>query len=848
MTIAAGTRIGAYEILSLLGAGAMGSVYRARDVRVGREVAIKFSSGHFTERFAREALAIAALNHPNICHLYDVGDNYLVMELVPGESADGPFPLPVAIKYALQVADALDAAHEKGIVHRDLKPANVRIRPDGVVKVLDFGLATQLVDTAGSGDVSGLLTAAIEGTLSGMIVGTAAYMAPEQAQGKPVDKRADIWAFGVVLYEWLTGDRAFAGRSFAETVAAVLTRDPDWDRVPTRARALLQRCLAKDPKQRLRDIGDVAALLEAAQPETAPQRSSTSWLPWSVAGVSIAAMIAMAMWATRATPPTAGNTAVQRWDVEAEALAERGFTLSRDGRRLAYVPRTDPQERLWVRDLAQPDARPILGTDKGRRPIFSPDGEWLAYFTGQARAGHLYKVPIAGGSFNTRGAAVMLCDDANAYGGSWGDDNRIIFSGRSGLVRVNASGGACESITKVDPAEGDHRWAQILPGGTRVLISVGKEGAFDSARIAVVDLATGRHRTVIEGGANARYVPSGHLVFVRGGEMLAVRFDLRTLTVSGVPRVVVQSVFHVNAGGFAAYTFADTGLLVYSSPPIQGFEWRDRHGKAETIAVTPGMYPFFDLSPDGTRLALQQAGRGDIEIVSLTGGPSERVTSEGMNYTPVWSANGRTVTYGALGNGIFQTTLDPRGTRRIVTEGQSPAAPLAWTSDGRTLVYTAGDPLGLWTVTQLADGTMDEPRPLVVDQAVSNSTAKLSPDDRWLAYQSARPGQPPRVYVRPFTGPGGTVLVSNDEGSIPRWSRDGHELFYLGPNRALMGVEVRTTPTFAVGSPRIVLPSAGRFDVDPSGQRFLVAARETAGLHVVTNWFAEVREKTERPN
>jgi len=851
MNLTPGTRVGAYEIVGAIGSGGMGSVYRARDTRVGRDVAIKFSSERFTDRFSREARAIAALNHPNICHLYDVGENYLVMELVPGEQADGPFPLETALAYARQVGAALDAAHEKGIVHRDLKPANIRITPDGVVKVLDFGLAKTLnphadpEGTAVDDDEARTLTAA---TAVGVIVGTAAYMAPEQAQGKAVDKRADIWAFGAVLYEWITGDCAFRGDSFADTVAAILTRDPPWSRVPEPARTVLQRCLAKNPRERLRDIGDVGLLLDAPtrQPnEVAARRAA--WLPWSVAAVSGAALLIVALWAALMRPVPSATGAVTHWQIDDEAFAERGFAVSRDGRRLAYVKRGDPQGRLWVRELNEVEARPLLGTDNATRPFFSADGEWLAYFTGLARAGHLHKVPVAGGTFNTRGAVTTLCADANAYGGSWGEDGSIVYSGRTGLMRVRAEGTACAPISTARAEEGDHRWPQLLPDGTHLLLTIGREGAFDSAKIAVLDIASGSYTTIVEGGANGRYVPSGHVVFVRGGQMFAVPFDLRRLTAIGAPRPVVDSVFDIQAGGFAAYAFSNNGLLVYANPPIQGFQWRDRGGGAEEIPIAAGQYPFFKLSPDGTRLAVQQAGRGDIEVIPLAGGASQTVTSEGMNYTPIWSPDGRSVTFGTLGKGIFETSVDRSATRRLLPEQQAPPSPSLWTPDKKTLLFEVGDPLGIWTVAIAADGSAGEPRALLVDPVVRYNDPDLSPDGRWLAYTMTVRGQQPQVYVRSYGIPGTAVLVSTDGGSFPRWSRDGRELFYLAAGRTVMGVDVRTAPTFGAGTPRVLFSDAGRFEVHPSGKRFVTAVRRPPQMHAVTSWFDELRRKAPKP-
>ena len=505
-------------------------------------------------RFEREAKVLASLNHPHIAQIYGIEERALVMELVKGATLTGPLPLDEALHYAGQIASALEAAHEKGIIHRDLKPANIMITPEGsqgsMVKVLDFGLAA-VTQPSNDGDPGNSPTLTMSPTRAGMIMGTAAYMSPEQARGKPVDKRADIWAFGVVLYEMLTGERLFHGETVSDILAQVLTKDPDLTRVPTKARRLLRRCLEKDPKNRLRDIGDAMPLLEDSQGGAAPSVPTRPgrWIPWAAACVLLAGAAA---WAWLRTAPAAPHP-VSKWTetVEGAAVdAGLGLALSPDGTRMAYRS----GDRLWIRELNGSEAKPIRGTEGGVRPFFSADGQWIGYFMGAN--GSLRKVPV------TAGAPITLCDGWY-FGGSWGDDDRIVFSTDTSLARVSASGGACESLTKADPQKGEHhRWPQILPGGQSVLFNIGVEGSFDKAQIAVLDVKSREYRVVASGGARPRYVSSGHIVYVRAGAMFAVPFDLKRLTVTGGEVPVAENVYYNSAGGYADYAVSDFGLLV----------------------------------------------------------------------------------------------------------------------------------------------------------------------------------------------------------------------------------------------------------------------------------------------
>jgi Tol biopolymer transport system component/predicted Ser/Thr protein kinase len=849
-----GTQLGPYRIEAALGAGGMGEVYRAVDTRLKRTVAIKIAKENFGERFEREARAIAALNHPNICTLHDVGPNYLVMEFIEGPTLaeriqQGPVPLEKALGIARQIADALEAAHEKGVVHRDLKPGNVKIKPDDTVKVLDFGLAkvAPVLDGDSQDDTASLTT-------RGMILGTAAYMSPEQAQGKAVDKRADIWAFGLVLYEMLTGQRVFRGETASDTMAAVLTKEPEWERVPAKVQRLLKRCLEKDPQKRLRDISGVELLLEDT-PQGMPLRHSR--VPWAVAAALAAGV---AIWGWLHTPP-AEPRPVTRWSAAlpaSEALNGSGLAISRDGTRLAYAEQTGGSSRIWVRMLDQPDGKPIQGTDGGLRPFFSPDGQWLAYFTSPSGIGPLKKVPLMGGP------PITLCDGAGPVGGTWGEDGSIIFMGSSGgLTRVSASGGACENLTRADRQRREiHRWPQLLPGGQAVLFTIGIGGtSFDGARIAVLDLKSGGIRVLVNGASAARYVPTGHLVYVRGGTMFAVPFDLKRLVVTGPETPAIEGVYYNSNGGFADYTFSDSGLLLYMAETRtteETLEWLDRKGVEQALPAPPQRYRGVRLSPDGRYVAVAMVivGRAvridDIWIYELARGTLTRLTASGFNDNPVWTPDGRRVAFSTRKNpdGWIQwAPADGSGRPEQLLPSQAMASPDSWTPDGKMLLYHSGTPAHIWTLPVTGSGGESKPRPFS-ETSFNEFDAQVSPDGRWVAYTSDESGKN-QVYARPFPGPGGKTSISIGGGQEPRWSRAGRELFYrdAGKNQ-LMAVDIQTSPAFRAGQPRALFElRTGNWDVAPDGKRFLVVKepRTVAGeakMEAVVNWFEELRQKT----
>jgi len=601
MAISAGTRLGPYEILSAVGAGGMGEVYRARDTRLDRIVAVKVSNEHFTERFEREARSIAALNHPNICHLYDVGPNYLVMELIEGESPKGPLPEKTVLDYARQIASALDAAHEKGIVHRDLKPANIKVTPDGVVKVLDFGLAKASPTSAVSSEDSPTFTMAT--TQAGIVLGTAAYMSPEQARGKPVDKRTDIWAFGVVLYELLTGEKPFRGETVTDVLAGVVKEQPDLTHIPPSFAGLIERCLEKDPKRRLRDIADFELLLGGRESSPPPGRSKrTPWIVSALAGIALV-ILAIGLWRTgsRATDQPLRPLVQLNVDLGQEVSLDETPAISPDGTRIAYVS----QGHLFTRRLDQPNPVEMAGSQGAAHPFFSPDGKSIAFLA----EGKLRKILVDGGS------PVDVASPVISAVGAWGEMG-IIAGSLDGLMLVPPEGGAHSQLTTPDRnKEAGHRFPQILPHGKGVLFTVYELGARrDQAKIEVVSLADHHRKIVYSGAFFARYVPTGHLIFIRGDTVFAAPFDLDRLEVRGTPAPVFSHVYSVSGIGPGASDPLDfsisppmAGAVVYRSGSSSGLgtlETIDAEGKSLAVVSKPDEYLYPRYSPDGQRLAL----------------------------------------------------------------------------------------------------------------------------------------------------------------------------------------------------------------------------------------------------
>ncbi len=851
----------------------MGDVYQARDVRLNRTVAIKVSRAHFSDRFEREARAIAALNHPHICALYDIGPDYLVMELVAGATlaeriAEGPLPVAQAVAVARQIGEALDAAHEKGIVHRDLKPANVKLTPDGAVKVLDFGLATGGAEPV-TQDPTISPTLTISPTRAGTILGTAAYMAPEQARGAVVDKRADIWAFGVVLYEMLTGKSMFGGDSVSDVLAAVLRADPDWQALPPgtppSVRRLLRRCLEKDRKKRLRDIADGLADLDAPE-EALPKAVEVrrpAWLLWAAAAALAAGVIALA-WVIVSRPRAQAPAAVSRWTVTLPEAAVSDVALSRDGTHMVYAGPTAAAEALMVRTMDQHDLRPLPGTAAAVGPVFSPDGRWVAYFEGQK----LLKIAFAGGP------PVTICQAPNQRGRTWGDDNTIVFGTTdSGLMRVSAAGGQPKTLTTPDRRKGEmaHQWPWFLPGAQAIVFTILTGASTESSQIAVLDLKRGTYRTIVNGGSNARYAPSGHLVFGRGGELLAAPFDARKLEITG-PEVPMIRDIGYGVLGTVRFAFSDAGLLVYlggdQMSPNRTLDWVDSQGHRQPSGLPARLYGDISLSPDGHRVAASVGGwtgpEANIWIGDLDRGMLTRLTSGAYDISPVWSPDGRRVLFGSFTSGKWLLRLaaaDGSGTPGVSLEGRTQLTPLSWSANPPLLLYLARDS-GLMRISAVpapADGVAGTSRGLFQEGlGDSQGDAQISRDGRWIAYASNESGRF-EIYVRPFPAMSTKLPISTSGGESPRWSASGRQLFYRDAvNNQLMAVDVETAQDFHAGRPRPLFPlySTGAstntglykgWDVTADGKRFLVinapGAETGVKLQAVVNWFEELRRR-----
>ncbi len=868
-----GALVGPYEILAPMGEGGMGEVYRARDSRLNRDVAIKAlpascaTDPHYMARFEREAQVLASLNHPNIAAIYGIEQGAIVMELVEGEDLHGPLPVDEAIPVARQIALALEAAHERGIVHRDLKPANIRVTPEGMVKLLDFGLARAGEESPPASANPRTPPAAV--TREGMILGTAAYMSPEQARGRQVDKRTDIWAFGVVLFELLTGEMLFGGETPNDSMAAVMTREPEWRSLPRdtppNVVRLLVRCLRKDPKLRLRDIGEARILLDepsdAMPPARAPWRSRAPWVA-AVASLALAIVLGGLLW--KATRSAERPLLRFQADLGPEAVAANRLTavISPDGTRLAYLVRNGENEVLATRRMDQPRPAILPGTENAADPFFSADGQWIGFATG----GYLKKVSIHGG------APAVLCPVAIERGASWGDDGNIVFaSSVAGLASVPAAGGIPRLLTKpAEKGESTHRYPQILPGGQAVLFTgVASYGGFDDANLEVLFLRTGETRVVQRGGYFGRYLPSGHLVFVHQGSLFAVPFDLSRYQTRGTPAPILDDVAaNPNSGG-GQLDFSRTGTLVYlSGKPLAGegaLFWLDAAGKKEPLFSSPNLAsPRF--SPDGKRLAFSGAG---ISVYDLARGAVTRLTADGSpsHQFPVWTPDGSHVVYSSV-DGIWSVRSDGSGEPQLLhrpTTGN--AVPWSFSPDGRRLAFYQPGPGGhdLWTLP-LDPANPDRPKPappeLFLATRADHLEPSFSPDGKWLAY-SANEGGVNHVFVRPFpegAQGGGQAQISTDPGRFPVWSRTSRELFYVAFDDRIMVVPYTAsgqsfTPgkaRFWAGGPLAITGYASPYDLAPDGKRFAVTPAadrsnrgEKANLHLtfLLNFFDELERR-----
>ncbi len=894
-----GKSLGHYQVTEKLGSGGMGEVYRARDTRLNRDVALKFLPAQFAQdperlaRFEREAQLLAQLNHQNIAAIHGFEQDrqeclsYLVLEYVPGEAIHGPLPVEEAMEIAAQIMAALEEAHGKGIVHRDLKPPNIKITPDGKVKVLDFGLAKALADEGASEVSPHSPTLSALATRMGTILGTAAYMSPEQARGKKLDKRTDVWSFGCVLYELLTGQQAFGGETVSDCIMAILGREPDWSKLPPETpqnvRRLLKLCLEKDPSRRLRDIGD-AWIARTEQPAATPPRplppSPPRILPWAAAAL-FALAAGVAIW-TALRAPAPPFRPVTRLSLPVPARAPAGFlpALSPDGTLLAFTAGKNSQ--IHIRQMNEFEAKPLPGTESSFGHFFSPDGRWLAFHSRQERK--LKKVPVIGGT------ALALCDiEAGAsggLGGSWGADGAIIvpLAPSAGLSRVSAAGGKPEPLTKPDQKGGEnsHRWPQILPGGQAVIFTAGTRFAFDDARIMLLSLKTGEQRVLVEGAAQARYVPTnglasreGHLVYWRAGSLFAVPFNLKTMQVTGQAAPILEGVSGLSSSGLAEFSFSDTGALVYApgsarTAATRPMVWVDRQGKAEPIPAPQHPYAYPRLSPDGQRIAVFIGAPtpdqpSDAWVYDLARGTLARLTFQGRNVFPIWTPDGKRVTFLSIvqgKNGIAWTPADGSGAAETLAPVTQDGRPWSWSPDGKMLLYSAGT-AGARNMWVLPLEGQRKPAPYI-DTQFSVQYAQFSPDGRWVAYMSTE-SPPPQVYVQAAPGPDGKPRtagkwqVSTTGGLDPRWARSGRELFYRSraAGGQVMAVEIEPGPNFRAGVPKPLFEdryAVQSWDVSADGKRFLMirmgaggeeetSAASTAQLHVVLEWFDEIKRR-----
>jgi len=928
MLIEPGQKLAHYRLIEKIGEGGMGVVWKATDTTLDREVAIKVlpdtlagDAGRLV-RFEREAKLLASLNHPRIASLYGLhetdGERFLSMELIEGKDladvlTSGSLAIEQALRIALQIAEGLEVAHTRGIVHRDLKPGNVKLTADGDVKILDFGLAKALHGPAPSPDVdlsrSPTVTVA---TQVGVILGTAAYMSPEQARGHETDRRTDVWALGCVLYEMLSGRGTFHAKTVSDCIARVLERDPDWEALPAETpagvRRLLRRCLEKDPRRRLHDVADVRIeledLLDGEGSNATP--AASRFPPRATIGLGVAAglvvgVLLTAWWlsegSARAVRGGNGGGSLERFSIalpaEIPAIPKPGtmaVAVSPDGRRIVYVglepggsgaqtisgvgaaeTGTSGRTLLYLRDIDDYEIRPIEGTAGAASPFFSPDGEWVGFI--DTREARLKKIRVDGG------VPVTLCDAPNRAG-HWGADGRVYFSGVSdGIFAVSENGGVPEVLSQPDPERGEktRRFPHLLPGGRGVLFTLGttKMESYDEAAIALLDPETGEHRVLLEGGTKPSYLPTGHILYGRGGALYAIPFDLETLEVSGAPFLVADEVVTSDGWGEAQYAVSDTGTLVYvpGGPEIYKFivYWLEHDGRVEALPLPQRDYASALFSPDGRRLAISSLGaNATIWVYEIERRTMLRLTTEWDHYAVIWTRAGAHVTAasGRAGQfGFWNLAADGSGTEDLLVSTKDGGYPGAWTLDDRTLVFASTNTgTGLDILTLALDGKA-EVTPLI-QTAFQETDPILSRDGRWLAYTSDASGRT-ELYVQRYPEGGRRWQISAGGGETPLWSPDGRELYYWKGGR-MMAVSVETdSAEFSPGKER-ALPQPEfsallDWDISPDGKRFVIVGRlatvvtvndptvtnsspnrvevRVPEIRVVTGWFEELRKK-----
>jgi eukaryotic-like serine/threonine-protein kinase len=869
-----------YRITVKLGEGGMGEVWRATDAKLGREVAIKILPEAVAQdpdrmaRFAREAQVLASLNHPNIAAIYGVEERALIMELVNGLTlaehvSQGPIPLEEALPVAKQIAEALEYAHERGIVHRDLKPANIKITPEGRVKVLDFGLAKAMAADTGAADPMSSPTLTMGATLAGTILGTAAYMSPEQAKGRPVDRRADIWAFGVLLAEMLTGRQLYAAETVSETLATLLLRDPDLSGLPTATPAaicrLLRRCLEKEPQRRLRDIGEARIAIDecltnpvAAEPERTPEVRRRNPIEWIATTVALAiALAALAIIHVREDAP---DLRVVRFTIGPPDKSVFGrtfgivsrFAVSPDGRYVAFSARSEGGiDQLWVRSLDTFMAQPLAGTEGGSYPFWSPDSRSIGF----GADGALKKMEANGGP------AVTLANAPTFRGGTWNRDGVILYApGTSGpLQRVLAAGGAPLPVGKLDQAKAEvgQRFPWFLPDGRHFLFSSLIAGS-DHVDIRIGSLDSLDSKVLLEANSNAVYA-AGRLLYLQAPNLMAQPFDPKRLATTGdaVPIAGKVGRIYTTGGSVGIFSVSDNGLLAYVTGDVGalGLTWFDRSGKRLSDVGEAGLLSGVNLSPDGKRATTAIRSPPDIWIYDLSGRLPARFTLDpAQEREAVWSPDGRTIVFDSNRNGhydLYRKNADGTGSEECIYSDSLSKTPTSW-SRGNILLYNANNlktGTAIWALPMTLENQGRAPKPYPwLQTQFSAQNAQFSPDGKWVAYQSIESGRF-EIYVAPFQGPGGKLPVSRAGGVQPRWRKDGKEIFYLSLDYRLIAAAVKSNgSTMEIGETRSLFgfPSTGvgvSYDVSDDGKRFLaVVLPEGTGnnaneaINVVQNW------------
>ncbi len=892
--------LGHYRLGSQLGVGGMGVVYEATDTRLGRTVAIKLLHDSFAQdperlaRFDREARLLASLNHPNIAAIHGLeeahGVKFLVLEHAPGETlaerlVKGPVPLGEALELGRQIAEALEAAHEQGVIHRDLKPANIKITPGGKIKVLDFGLAKAFEDDRPRRSAAECATITAEMTTAGTIMGTPAYMSPEQASGKAVDRRADIWAFGCVMFETLTGTRPFPGDTTTEVLVGVLDRQPDWSALPAatpeNVKVLLRRCLEKAPQSRLHDIGDARIEIEdtlagrVAVPAsvTRPRRAGLPLLVGVAAGVMVGA-VALGLWTWRGAAPVppprvvrfsidlpSGQRILPSWDTH--------FTFSRDSKTLLYLANAaNGTAGLLERHLSEVESRLLPDGQVLRNPMYSPDGRWLA--AGLPNKFQLVKIPLGGG------APLPISPIEMQFNGDWGADGYIYWTNQliGAVIRTPENGGPSEPVTTLDEArqERTHRYVKLLPGGKALVFTVASGGieSYDDARIDSFDLATRKRKTIVNGGTSPHYSPSGHIVYARGGSLYAVPFDVATLEATGMPVKVLDGVLMSINIGSAYFDISPAGDLAYAAGPSEigerTLQWVDRQGKASALPLPARSYLNPRLSPDGRQLAVEVEGvNHDFFVYDFERAVLTNMTNDGISHAPIWTPDGKDLAFRSWKGGkmtLWRMPADRSASpARLLTSLEGWQQAVSFSPDGKNLVF---DQLGaerrsaVWVLPMEGDR---KPRAFA-ETPFPEGGGKFSPDGKWVVYCSMESGKA-EIYAQPWPGPGSKIQISSDGGMDPVWRRDGKEIFYRN-GKKMMAVAVENLPVFKPGKPQALWegdymfgPSSGcgikgatttSYDVSSDGQRFLMIRETDQNMYatrivVVLNWIEELKRK-----